>query len=356
MFELSDSEDRITHDAVRNGTRLLPRGAVVFVVRGMSLANEFRVGVTTREVAFNQDLRAIIPSSDIDGRFLAQYLKARERVILGLTDNASHGTKRLPTELVEAIQVPVPPLPEQRRIATILDKADAIRRKREEGIRLTEELLRSTFLGMFGDPATNPKGWAFIMLGELIAEGPQNGLYRPSSDYGSGIRIVRIDGFRGGDHLTPALIEKRLRIDDSTRATYQLRDGDLLINRVNSRSHLGKAAVVYTLQEQLVYESNMMRLSLKPDRALPHYVLACLGEPFLVRQIQTAAKDAVNQASINQSDVKSLLLPLPPMCLQERFSKHVISIFAASQSRREALDRHGELFASLVQRAFRGEL
>ena len=78
---------------------------------------------------------------------------------MGLTDNASHGTKRLPTELVEAIHVPVPPLPEQRRIAAILDKADAIRRKREEGIRLTEELLRSTFLEMFGDPVANPRGW-----------------------------------------------------------------------------------------------------------------------------------------------------------------------------------------------------
>ena len=63
-----DSEDRISQEAVRNGTKLLPKGAVVFVVRGMSLANEFRVGVTVREVAFNQDLRAIVPKSDMDGR------------------------------------------------------------------------------------------------------------------------------------------------------------------------------------------------------------------------------------------------------------------------------------------------
>ncbi len=167
-FDLSDSEDRISQDAVKNGTKLLPKGTVVFVVRGMSLANEFRVGVTAREVAFNQDLRAIVPRSDIDGRFLARFLRARERVIMGLTDNASHGTKRLPTELVEAIQVPIPPLSEQRRIAAILDKADALCKKRKKGIRLNEVLLQSTFLEMFGDPESNPRGWRRVSLSSLL--------------------------------------------------------------------------------------------------------------------------------------------------------------------------------------------
>jgi len=355
-FDLSDSEDRITQDAVRNGTRLLPKGAVVFVVRGMSLANEFRVGVTTREVAFNQDLRAIIPKGDMDGRFLAQFLKARQPVIMGLTDNASHGTKRLPTELLESIHVPVPPLQEQHRIASILDKADAIRRKRQEGTRLTEELLRSTFLEMFGDLEGNPKGWPIVTLGDLIADGPQNGLYLPSTDYGSGTRIVRIDGFRGGDQLTPDLIEKQVRINESIQSLYQLRDGDLLINRVNSRSHLGKAAVVYTHKETVVFESNMMRFSLKCDRATPHYVLSCLGHPSLIRQIQTAAKDAVNQASINQTDVRALRLPLPTLGLQKKFSSFFTKTLCATKKRREASDSHDELFSSLVQCAFRGEL
>ena len=63
-FDLSDSDDRITSEAVENGASLVPRGTVIFAVRGMSLVNEFRVGVTTRPVAFNQDLRAIVPAND----------------------------------------------------------------------------------------------------------------------------------------------------------------------------------------------------------------------------------------------------------------------------------------------------
>lgn len=124
-FDLSNSEDRITQAAVENGTLVVPTGTVMFVVRGMSLANEFRVGVTTRPVAFNQDLRAIVPAADIDGRYLTHFLRANQQAIIGLANNASHGTKRLPTEMIAAVSVPVPPLPEQRRIAAILDKADS---------------------------------------------------------------------------------------------------------------------------------------------------------------------------------------------------------------------------------------
>jgi type I restriction enzyme S subunit len=355
-FDLSDSEDRITRQAVEDGTTLVPAGTVLFVVRGMSLANELRVGVTTRPVAFNQDLRAIVPAKDIDGRYLAYYLKGSEQIVLGLVNNASHGTKRLPTELVEAIHVPIPPLSEQQRVAAILDKADAIRRKREQGMRLTEKLPRSTFLEMFGDPMTNPKGWNVVALGDLIAEGPQNGLYRPSSDYGNGTLIVRIDAFRGGETLTADSIGKRVRLDDSTRRLYQLEDGDLLINRVNSRSHLGKAAVVTDLREPVVFESNMMRVSLKRDRAHPIYLLTLFGQPAITRQIQSAAKDAVNQSSINQTDVRAFRLPLPPLPLQKRFAAIHTGTMHLRARMSQAKAEEKLLFASLVQRAFRGEL
>ncbi len=264
--------------------------------------------------------------------------------------------KHLSVKTIREIRLSLPPLSEQRRIAAILDKADAIRRKREEGIRLTEELLRSTFLEMFGDPVNNPKGWDVVPLGEVIAEGPQNGLYRPSSDYGSGTLIARIDTFCGGEILTSTSINKRVRLDDSTQTLYLLRDGDLLINRVNSRSHLGKAAVVTDLQEPVVFESNMMRVSLNADRANPLYVLKMLGQPALNRQIQRAAKDAVNQSSINQTDVKNFVLPLPPLSVQQHYAAVHKRIIRLQEKRERAKSEHEALLAVLIKRAFRGEL
>ena len=68
---------------------------------------------------------------------------------------------------VERIEIPLPPLAEQKRIAAILDKADAIRRKRQQAIQLADDFLRAVFLDMFGDPVTNPKGWEIAELGSI---------------------------------------------------------------------------------------------------------------------------------------------------------------------------------------------
>ena len=99
---------------------------------------------------------------------------------------------------VARLQIPLPPLAEQKRIAAILDAADALRAKRRETFTQLDALLQSIFLDLFGDPVTNPRGFDVEPLGSLIAMGPQNGLYKPERYYGSGVRILRIDGFYSG--------------------------------------------------------------------------------------------------------------------------------------------------------------
>ena len=285
-FDLKDSEDRITQDAVRNGTRLLPKGAVVFVVRGMSLANEFRVGVTTREVAFNQDLRAIIPRSDMDGRFLAQFLKAREPVILGMTDNASHGTKRLPTELIESVQVPVPSLPEQRRIAAILDKAEAIRRKREEGDKLIEELLRSTFLEMFGDPETNPKGWVLQRVSEVVAEmeGGKSLLADTADSEATSYRILKVSAVTWADYRPHE--SKPVPHWYSPPESHIVRPGDLLFSRANTTELVGATVYVFKTPPNHLLPDKLWRFVWRADRPVePHYIHALFMTPAIKREL-----------------------------------------------------------------------
>jgi type I restriction enzyme S subunit len=87
----------------------------------MSLKNEFRVGVTCRKVAFGQDCKAILPTADIDARFLAYALRANSNNILRMVDEAGHGTGRLPTDQLAALRVGIPTLAEQRRVVEILD-------------------------------------------------------------------------------------------------------------------------------------------------------------------------------------------------------------------------------------------
>nr|BFE82577.1 hypothetical protein GCM10020093_051780 [Planobispora longispora] len=124
-FYIQDSDRRLTKSGSSAGTRLVEKGSVLFVVRGMSLKKEFRVGVAQREIAFGQDCKAIIPRHDIYGTFLALALKVRANEVLSMVDEAGHGTGRLPTDLISKLMVGVPPLPEQRRIAEVIDTLDS---------------------------------------------------------------------------------------------------------------------------------------------------------------------------------------------------------------------------------------
>lgn len=116
-FQIKTSERMITELGLLNGSRLVPKGSILFVVRGMSLKTEFRVGIAQNAVAFGQACKAIIPDKKLDPLFLAYAIRSRKEEILGLVDEAGHGTGRLQTDLLESLEIPFPLLIEQRKIA-----------------------------------------------------------------------------------------------------------------------------------------------------------------------------------------------------------------------------------------------
>jgi type I restriction enzyme, S subunit len=253
------------------------------------------------------------------------------------------------------LEIPLPPLAEQQRIATILDRADDLRAKRRAALAHLDTLTQSIFLEMFGDPATNPMGWSMTTLAELVTDGPQNGLYKPSTEYGSGTPILRIDGFYDGI-VTDFATLKRVRISDEEQNRYCLRPGNIIINRVNSMEYLGKCALVNDLHEPTVFESNMMRFDVDRTRIEPRYLVQFLQTQFIKGQILTSAKHAVNQSSINQQDVKAFRIYVPPISLQREFVQRVTVVEKLSRAQHSSRVELGALFASLQQRAFRGEL
>jgi type I restriction enzyme, S subunit len=259
------------------------------------------------------------------------------------------------SDRLDALRVPVPPLPEQRQIAEVLDWAEALRDRRRSALTLVDALANSVFLDLFGDPETNPKGWERVCLGDIVATGPQNGLYKPSTDYGSGTPIVRIDAFYDGV-ITKLGSLKRVRASDAERISYGLLCGDILVNRVNSPEYLGKSAIVPPLDEPVVFESNMMRLRVDTMRACPTFVVHFLQTGFIKQQIARCAKDAVNQSSINQNDVKEFQVNLPPLSLQQEFAVRMDAVGKLKATHRASLLELDALFASLQHRAFRGEL
>lgn len=149
---------------------------------------------------------------------------------------------------------------------------------------------------------------------------------------------------------------KRVDIGPFEREPFDLAEGDSVINRVNSIEYLGKCALIPTLAEPTVFESNMMRVRVDSSVVHPRFLVQVLQTPHLKSQIGSRAKRAVNQASINRQDVGSFRIPLPPLSLQHAFSSHawprLRGVTAVARRSAAALD---SLFASLQRQAFNGE-
>ena len=109
------TELNVTENGASNGTKKVPKNTILVVVRGMSLAKEFRVCLTMKEMTFNQDVKAIIPSDEIDPIFLFYYLKSQSNPIRDSASEAAHGTKKLDMPVLEQWPLPVPPLETQKK-------------------------------------------------------------------------------------------------------------------------------------------------------------------------------------------------------------------------------------------------
>lgn len=212
-------------------------------------------------------------------------------------------------------------------------------------------------------PKTNalpalPEGWAWANIGQLASSGPQNGLYKPKSTYGSGIPIIRIEDYQD-DWIRPRESLSLLMASEEELRMYGLQEGDLLINRVNSPSHLGKSLVVPPALAPAVFESNIMRLSTAAD-VLPQWIAFYTRSRDGRSRLTSQAKWAVNQASINQTDVCSTPVPLPPFAEQQRIVTEVERLMSIINGQGliidRSLSRSERLRQAILKLAFEGRI
>lgn len=301
------------------------------------------------------DILPVRPGSRLNRNYLLHYLRQPKVVEFANSRATGANLPRLaPKELLKLL-LPLPPLAEQKRIAAVLDQVETLRTKRREAIALLGCLTQSLFLAMFGGPEENPKEWRSRPLGDLILVGPSNGLYKPASDYGRGVPMLRIDSFQSGNLRDPSQW-RLVNANTVEQERYELAKGDIVINRVNSRSHLGKSVMVGDVPHGAVFESNMMRFRVDSDVALPLFVEQFMQTGYVRKQVLEAAKDAVNQSSINQRDVKGLRIYVPPLRNQQEYAQRVAAIREHSEGHRAHLNALNELFTSLQHRAFSGTL
>ncbi len=204
-----------------------------------------------------------------------------------------------------------------------------------------------------------PEGWGWIRFGELFADSPQNGIYKPANYYGAGCHIIRIDDFYDG-HLIKIDGFKRVTLAASEIDSYKVNEGDLLVNRVNSIEYLGKCCEVKAMGEPIVFESNIMKISLLKSFAANVFVTSYLSSYFGKSKLCANAKHAVNQASINQTDVSVTPVPMCSLAEQVQISNELASklseVDQLDQTITASLQQAEALRQSILKKAFSGQL
>ncbi len=281
------------------------------------------------------------------------YLLGSNFVYLEFSRRASGTTvKNLNIDLVKGVNVPLPPLEEQRRIAAILDKADEVRRKRQEAIRLTEELLRSLFLDMFGDPVTNPKGWESVNLSEIIQGDMRNGL-SPSNRGTYQGTVLTLSAITQGNFDQQA--RKEACFDISPPEEKMVRKSVFLVCRGNGNiSLVGCGRFPDKDYESIMFPDTMIAVPIDFSKVRRYFFEYLWNSPFVRQQIEKQARTTNGTYKINQKVLQGIEILLPPNDLQDKFT----FVYSKTQllKKNYCMDRLNDFFNSLLQRAFRGEL
>ena len=297
--------------------------------------------------------RVIASSKNLDDQYLFYFLPRPLKQIEAKSNFVT--VKHLSVKQIQAIKIPLPPLEEQRRISAILDKADGVRRKRKEAIRLTEELLKSTFLEMFGDPVTNPKGWEVIDLGKISQI--QGGLQVTPARKELPLEVpyLRVANVYRDKLLLDEI--KNIRVTSSELERINMKAGDILIVEGHgNKEEIGRSSVWDGSIENCVHQNHLIRVRLDPDKAEPIYISAYLNSAGGRCQLTKFGKTTSGLNTISTSNVKATKVLCPPIEMQKRYLDFQRKLTEAKNASVEHLEQSENLFNSLLQRAFRGEL
>jgi len=345
----------ITEEAIQNSaTNRVPAGTVLLVTR----TSVGKVAVAGTALCFSQDITALIPNQQkLDTGYLVQFLHTKvphfERLARGAT------IKGITREVVADLQVPIPPLPEQRRIAEILDRAEALKAKRRAVLAQLDTLTQSIFIDTFGDPAMNPKGWPVMALGDVVREKPNNGIFRKNPEYEQddtkGIPVVWVEElFRGSSIDTK---ESRRVVPTKAEASkYGLHYGDVLFCRSSLKlDGIAFNNVYFGQDNAALFECHLIRVQPNMSIVSPIY-LNCLLRLPQMRAIAKSKSKTATMTTIDQTALCSIPVMLPLFALQQEFARRVSALEKLKAAHRASLAEMDALFASLQHRAFRGKL
>lgn len=298
------------------------------------------------------DILPVRPRPGIDRSYLAHFLRQPSMVDFAASRSTGANLPRLSPKALAEFQIPIPPLEEQKRIAAILDQADALRRLRRRALDRLNTLGQAIFHEMFvanADPA-----WSTIAVDEVVTNartGPFGSQLLHSEFVDDGIPVLGIDNvvenrfaWAKPRHISPAKYRELAR--------YTVRPGDVLITIMGT---CGRCAVVPSDIPTAINTKHICCLTLDRGRILPEYLQsAFLLHPDVLQQLGVQAKGAV-MPGLNMGIIRGLKLDLPPLALQQAYVERLLSLRGSRDAGERCAERLEALFTSLRHRAFRGD-
>lgn len=352
-WEIRDAQVNITESGLQNSaTRLVPRNSVLVVVRSGVLKHTLPVAINRVPVAINQDMKALLCSESADPDYVARFIKARSPVILQWVRATT--ADNFPIDKLKCLELPLPPLPEQRRIAAILDKADELRAKRRAAIVKLDILTQSIFLDMFGDPATNPNGWPTITLKQALTTPLRNGL-SPSKTGKVSAQVLTLSAITGSAFNDAAW--KVSTFLSSPPADQSVASQDFLICRGNGNIQLvGRGQFPTRSMPEVTFPDTMIAARVSDQLIEPAFLQHVWNSRAVRQQIESLARTTNGTFKVNQTMLEGITFISPPVPLQRQFSYRATVIEEAKKKECESLAGLDALFSVLQHRAFRGEL
>ncbi len=334
-----------------DSVRSIPAGSVMVCCIGATIG---KVGIAEKTVVTNQQINSlVVDERKAFPKYVYYYCATLKEKL-----KAASSSTTMPIvnkSNFSQFEIPLPPLDEQKRIAAILDKADAIRQKRKQASDLADEFLRSVFLDMFGDPVTNPKGWEVSTLNNFGSF--KNGMNFSKDEVGNQLYCIGVGDFKSFDRICGTSRLSTINLNEIPDNGYLLQDNDLLFVRSNGNKALvGRCVSVHPGSEEVTFSGFCIRYRIELVELLDaDFVNYCLRIPSMKHAMLKGGQGA-NIQNINQQILSNLQIPVPPIELQKKYA----TLVASFRDLQEKLTSNQlvslEAFNSLSQQAFSGQL
>ncbi len=365
---LADVVDHISADGLVDGSRLAPAGSVLLLVRGMGLAKDLPVSVALRPMAFNQDVKALVPKRDVSGAFLrAAIYHAKDQLLSRIVPSA-HGTMTLNLDDIETLRIPVPDQSEDsEQVATALEllmqAADTSDAEVDRALALKQVTMSALFTrGLRSEPQKEtdigpiPESWNLVRFGST-REWLQYGTSVRCTTERRGLPVLRIPNIEPGRVNSSDLKFAELASEDAAR--YRLENGDLIFIRTNGVvERLGACAVYAGDPAEARFASYLIRARLKLNLLVPAFAAHFFGSERGTSLIATRATPAADgKYNLNTGTIDSLPIALPTTLDEQHEIVEVLDAIDRKielhRKKRAVLD---DLFNSLLHKLMTGEI